>query len=80
MTGIGRPSARPLLFDADHRLLLFLARWHHLVNRRRQMKRGAGALPGESEQGAMRRELLEETGVVPLRYGNMLRFAQRCAS
>ncbi len=63
MTEIVRPTARVLLFDADDRLLLFLTRWHHLVDRvPRWMSPGGGIEPGESEEVAARRELLEETG------------------
>ena len=65
MTQIVRPTARVLLFDADDRLLLFLTRWHHLVDRvPRWMTPGGGIEPGESVEEAARRELLEETGLV----------------
>ncbi len=65
MAEIRRPTARVLLFDADGRLLLFLTRWHHLVDRvPRWMTPGGGIEPGETEEEAARRELLEETGLV----------------
>lgn len=65
MTRIVRPTARVLLFDAEDRLLLFLTRWHHLVDRvPRWMTPGGGIEPGESDEEAARRELLEETGLV----------------
>jgi 8-oxo-dGTP pyrophosphatase MutT (NUDIX family) len=65
MTEIVRPTARVLLFDAEDRLLLFLTRWHRLVDRvPRWMTPGGGIEAGESEEEAARRELLEETGLV----------------
>jgi 8-oxo-dGTP pyrophosphatase MutT (NUDIX family) len=65
MAEIVRPTARVLLFDADDRLLLFLTRWHHLVEREpRWMTPGGGIEPDESVEDAARRELLEETGLV----------------
>ena len=65
MTEIRRPTARVLLFDTDDRLLLFLTRWHRLVDREpRWLSPGGGIEPGESEEQAARRELLEETGLV----------------
>ena len=68
MTEIRRATARVLLFDADDRLLLFLTRWHHLVDRvPRWMTPGGGIEPGESEADAARRELLEGPGLVAAR-------------
>lgn len=70
MTEIRRPTARVLLFDADDRLLLFLTRWHHLVDREpRWLSPGGGIEPGETDEEAARRELLEETGFVATSLG-----------
>ncbi len=64
-----RPAVRALLVDAEGRTLL--CRWRS-GREEWWITPGGGVEPGESEQAALRRELLEETGLTDPELGRMV--------
>jgi ADP-ribose pyrophosphatase YjhB (NUDIX family) len=64
-----RHAARALVVDADDRVLLFHGRIHEDPPREAWYAPGGGVEPGESHEDALRRELIEEIGLVDARIG-----------
>ena len=66
---VNRRTSRILLFDRDHRVLLFLTKAPDTSGAARWITPGGGVDPGEDHGRAAVRELFEETGVADVALG-----------